>query len=158
MFTSYLTTCRRYHGPRVLAGCALALGVLAVLGGCQPGDTDPGAEVEMKTPKSAPDPTEEPASQRQLPKLLDLGATRCIPCKRMAPILDELREEYRGRMEVVLVDVWQNPDAAKPYGIEQIPTQIFFDASGKELARHTGFISKEEILKMWEELGVDLDK
>jgi hypothetical protein len=52
--------------------------------------------------------------------------------------------------------VWVNPDAGKPYGIEVIPTQIFFDSSGKELFRHIGFFSKDDILAKWKELGVDL--
>jgi thioredoxin 1 len=52
--------------------------------------------------------------------------------------------------------VWKNPDAAKQYGIEVIPTQIFYDATGKELFRHIGFFGKEDILAKWKELGVDL--
>ena len=96
------------------------------------------------------------APQAARPRLLDLGATKCIPCKMMAPILDELKEEYAGRMDVEFIDVWQNRDAAGQYGIESIPTQIFFDASGKELYRHQGFIAKDDILKKWQELGVDL--
>ncbi|HPC96388.1 MAG TPA: organomercurial lyase [Sedimentisphaerales bacterium] len=91
-----------------------------------------------------------------LPRLVDLGAGKCIPCKMMAPILEELKEEYAGRMEVVFIDVWENPDAAKPYGIQVIPTQIFYDAAGKEVFRHEGFFSKEDILAKWKELGVDL--
>ena len=93
-----------------------------------------------------------------LPKLVDLGAKACVPCKKMAPILDELTEEYKGVFDVVFIDVWkpENQAEAKKYGIKSIPTQIFFDASGKELGRHEGFIPKEEILKKWEELGVKL--
>ncbi len=94
--------------------------------------------------------------QAARPRLLDLGATKCIPCKMMAPILEELKEEYAGRMDVEFIDVWQDRDAADRYGIESIPTQIFFDASGKELYRHQGFIAKDDILKKWQELGVDL--
>ena len=60
-----------------------------------------------------------------LPRLVDLGAGKCIPCKKMAPILEELKKEYAGRMEVEFIDVWKNPDAGKAYGIEMIPTQIF---------------------------------
>ena len=97
-----------------------------------------------------------PAAVVRLPKLLDLGAGKCIPCKMMAPILEELKKEYAGRMEVVFIDVWQNPDAGKQYGIEVIPTQIFYDAEGKELFRHVGFFGKEDILGKWKELGVDL--
>jgi len=92
-----------------------------------------------------------------LPRLVDLGAGKCIPCKRMKPILEQLREEYKGRMEVVFIDVWEKPDEAKGYGISAIPTQIFYDASGKERARHEGFFSKEEILNQWKELGVTFD-
>lgn len=93
-----------------------------------------------------------------LPKLLDLGAKSCVPCKMMEPILDELREEYKGIMDVVFIDVWQaeNQQEAAKYGIRTIPTQIFFDESGKELWRHVGFISKEDILKKWKELGYHL--
>ena len=94
----------------------------------------------------------------KLPKLVDLGAGKCIPCKRMAPILEELKEEYAGKMNVEFIDVWLNPNAAKPYGIEVIPTQIFYDADGKEVFRHIGFFGKEEILGKWKELGVDLVK
>ena len=96
------------------------------------------------------------APQAARPRLLDLGATKCIPCKMMAPILEELKEEYAGRMDVDFIDVWQNRDAAGRYGIESIPTQIFFDAAGKELYRHQGFFAKDDILKKWNELGVDL--
>jgi thioredoxin 1 len=97
-----------------------------------------------------------PSESKSLPRLLDLGAGKCIPCKMMAPILEDLRKEYAGRMEVVFVDVWQNPDAGKAYNIEMIPTQIFFDADGKELFRHVGFFGKEDILAKWKELGVEL--
>ncbi len=92
----------------------------------------------------------------KLPKLLDLGATKCIPCKAMAPILEELKKEYAGKMTVEFIDVWQNEDAGKEYGVEMIPTQIFYNASGKELFRHTGFFGKEDILAKWKELGVAL--
>jgi thioredoxin 1 len=92
----------------------------------------------------------------KLPKLLDLGAGKCIPCKAMAPILEDLKKEYAGQLHVEFIDVWQNPDAAKQYGVEIIPLQIFYNADGKELFRHTGFFSKEDILGKWKEFGVNL--
>lgn len=92
----------------------------------------------------------------KLPKLLDLGATKCIPCKMMAPILEELKKEYAGKLKVEFIDVWENENAGKEYGVEMIPTQIFYDAAGKELFRHTGFFGKEDILAKWKELKVDL--
>jgi thioredoxin 1 len=91
-----------------------------------------------------------------LPRLVDLGASKCVPCKMMAPILDELKEQYKGRLEVVFLDVWENPNISKQYGIQMIPTQIFYDATGKERFRHEGFFSREDILAKWKELGVDL--
>jgi thioredoxin 1 len=97
-----------------------------------------------------------PMAAAKLPRLVDVGAGKCIPCKMMAPILEELKKEYAGRMNVEFIDVWENPDAGKPYGIEMIPTQIFFDAEGKELFRHVGFFAKEDILAKWKELAVDL--
>lgn len=90
----------------------------------------------------------------KLPRLIDLGATKCIPCKMMAPILEELKKEYAGRMQVEFIDVWKDEEAGRKYGVEMIPTQIFYDPAGKELFRHTGFFSKEDILAKWKELGV----
>jgi len=91
-----------------------------------------------------------------LPVLIDLGAGQCIPCKMMAPILEELKSEYESTLIVEFIDVWKKPDEATKYGIKLIPTQIFLDASGKELFRHEGFFSKEDILSKWKEFGVDL--
>ena len=91
-----------------------------------------------------------------LPRLVDLGAGKCIPCKMMAPILEELKKEYKGQMEVQFIDVWENRRAGDQYGIRSIPTQIFYDASGKERFRHEGFFSKEDILAKCKELGFSL--
>lgn len=90
------------------------------------------------------------------PQLIDLGANKCIPCKQMMPVLAALKTEYAGQLEVVFIDVWENRDAGKQYGIRLIPTQVFLDASGKELFRHEGFMGKKDIIAKWQELGVDL--
>ncbi len=87
---------------------------------------------------------------------MDLGAGKCIPCKAMAPILDQLRSDYAGRLDVMFIDVWQRPEEARAYGINMIPTQIFYGADGRELARHEGFIDREQILARWKALGVEL--
>jgi thiol-disulfide isomerase/thioredoxin len=93
-----------------------------------------------------------------LPRLLDLGAGKCIPCKAMAPILEELGQDYAGRMEVVFLDVWQDPEAGRTHGVEVIPTQIFLDGEGRELFRHQGFLSREDILGHWKRLGFNLEE
>jgi len=92
-----------------------------------------------------------------LPRLIDLGAGTCIPCKMMAPVLEELKENYSGIFDVEFIDIRENPDAGKKYGVRIIPTQIFYDASGKEFFRHEGFFSKEDILAKWKETGVELN-
>jgi len=106
---------------------------------------------------SASTSSNQEAARAARPRLLDLGAGTCVPCKMMAPILEELRETYKSKLEVVFIDVRQDNAAAKKYGISVIPTQIFYDASGKELFRHQGFFSREDILAKWKELGVELD-
>ncbi len=93
---------------------------------------------------------------KSLPRLVDLGAKKCIPCKQMVPVLEALTTEYAGRLDVVFIDVWENRAASKEYGIRLIPTQIFYDAAGKELFRHEGYWSKEAILAKFRELGVSL--
>ena len=93
---------------------------------------------------------------KPIPRLVDVGADKCIPCIMMAPILEELKKEYAGVLIVEFVDVWKNPDAGRRYGIRAIPTQIFYDTSGKELYRHMGFMSKGAILKTFKSLGIDL--
>lgn len=91
-----------------------------------------------------------------LPRIVDVGADKCIPCIMMAPTLEELKKEYMGVLIVEFVDVWKNPEGAKPYGVRGIPTQIFYDANGKELKRHPGFISKQGILDEFQKLGIPL--
>ncbi len=93
---------------------------------------------------------------KSLPKLLDLGADKCVPCKMMFPVLDELKAEHVGKLDVEFIDVWKNPTEARKYGVKIIPTQIFYDASGKELFRHEGFFSKEDILAKWKTFGIEL--
>ncbi len=86
--------------------------------------------------------------------MVDLGAKRCVPCKMMAPILSELEAEYAGRAAIIFIDVWVNPDAGKKFGIRAIPTQIFFDAEGKEVGRHEGFLDEASIVAELKKLGV----
>jgi len=97
------------------------------------------------------------AQTKALPRLVDLGAGKCIPCKAMKPILEELKANYAEAFKTEFIDVWENPDAGKQYGINLIPTQIFFGADGKELFRHEGFFAKADILAKWRELGVVAD-
>jgi thioredoxin len=111
----------------------------------------PAADASLSTAAET-----EMGADHPLPRLLDLGADKCVPCKMMAPILEELKTEFAGQFVVEFVDVWKNPDAAKPFNLNLIPTQIFFSADGTELFRHEGFFGREDILSKWQELGVEL--
>jgi len=135
-----------------LRNCLLAAMValqVMLLTAC--GNADSGAEEK----KAAAPPT---AVAAQLPRLVDLGADKCIPCIMMEPVLKDLKTEYAGRMQVEFIDVWKNREQAAQYGVQMIPTQIFYAASGKELFRRSGFIGKDDILAKWRELGYDFSK
>ncbi|HOI75512.1 MAG TPA: thioredoxin family protein [Syntrophales bacterium] len=86
--------------------------------------------------------------------MVDLGAATCIPCKMMAPILDRLEKRYRGKAAIVFVDLRYHRDASQHFGVKAIPTQIFYDRNGKEVARHLGFMSEEAIVAQLKAMGV----
>lgn len=88
------------------------------------------------------------------PTVADFGARTCIPCKKMAPILEELSRELKGKANVTFTDVWATTGLAQDYRVQMIPTQIFFDAKGKEVKRHMGFMSKPDILKELKAAGL----
>lgn len=95
-----------------------------------------------------------PVPVKDMVTMVDLGATSCIPCKMMAPIIEELAAEYRGKAAILFVDVWQNPDEAKKFKVSIIPTQIFFDRAGNEIYRHSGFLDKNTIVAQLAQMGV----
>jgi len=97
-------------------------------------------------------PTELPV--KGMVTMIDIGAKKCIPCKMMAPILEELEQEYKGRAAIVFIDVWENPAEGPKYRIRTMPTQIFYDNEGKEVYRHEGFFDKASIVAKLGQLGV----
>ena len=97
------------------------------------------------------------ATATGLPRLVDLGSTTCVPCKEMAPILEELKTEYKGKVSVEFIDVTKNVAAADDYKINVIPTQIFIDKDGKEVFRHEGFYPKADIVAQFATMGIKTD-
>jgi len=87
--------------------------------------------------------------------MIDLGAKKCIPCKMMAPILEKMEKNYKGKAAIIFIDVWKNRDQAGRFGIRSIPTQIFFDQQGKEVYRHVGFMSEKAIVNQLKKMGVE---
>ena len=66
-------------------------------------------------------------------------------------------KEYAGRLQIEFIDVWKDTSAAEKHGVQAIPTQIFYDAGGKEFFRHTGFYSKDQILAAFRDKGISLE-
>ena len=88
------------------------------------------------------------------PTLAEFGWRECIPCKEMRPILEELDQEYKSKLNVVIVEIPFHEDLAEKYGIRVMPVQIIFDSKGKEVARHAGFLPKEAIVGQLERMGI----
>jgi thioredoxin 1 len=102
----------------------------------------------------------EPGTPPEVPvkdmvTMVDLGAKSCIPCKMMAPIMEKLDKDYKGKAAILFIDVWKDPDQAKRFGILTIPTQIFYDKQGKEVLRHSGFMSEEAIVVQLKKMGIN---
>lgn len=132
----------------------LLLALVVVIVGC--GGSDEDADTgEMAVAKSG---AAGESPNAGLPILLDLGSDSCVPCKAMAPILDEMRETFAGQLVVRFIDVRKDLDAAREHDVRIIPTQIFLDEHGNELFRHQGFYSREDMLAKWVELGYELSE
>lgn len=87
---------------------------------------------------------------------VELGSVRCIPCKKMQPVMKAIEKEYGDQVKVVFHDVWtsEGKPYVKKYKIRIIPTQVFLDKDGKEYFRHEGFFPKEELVKILKRKGV----
>ncbi len=109
------------------------------------------AHAELPSAKEA---TISQALSSGKPTVIDLGARTCIPCKKMAPILESLSNEYKGKAGVLFIDVHEDQAAAQKFKVQMIPTQIFFNAQGKEVKRHIGFMDKADIVKELKAAGL----
>jgi thioredoxin 1 len=96
-----------------------------------------------------------PVPSKGMVTLVDVGAKSCIPCKMMDPILQKMDKRYEGKAAVVFIDVRYHQEEARRFQINGIPTQIFFDKTGKEIYRHTGFMSEAAIVEQFRKMGVD---
>ncbi|OGC43407.1 hypothetical protein A2Y85_07640 [candidate division WOR-3 bacterium RBG_13_43_14] len=89
------------------------------------------------------------------PVVADFGRGTCVPCKMMEPLLKELQQEFAGKAAILILDVGEYATLSRQYGVRMIPTQIFFDSNGKELHRHEGFMSKENLIAQLKKMGVE---
>ena len=92
------------------------------------------------------------------PVMVDFGLETCIPCKMMIPVMEELKTKYPQDLKTIFVQVQEQQEKTKEFGIRTIPTQIFFDATGKQIELHVGFISTEDILATFKKYDINLTK
>lgn len=81
---------------------------------------------------------------------MDFWAEWCGPCKMLAPILDQIADDYKGRLQIAKLDVEESQSIAMQFGVRSIPTLILFKAGVVE-AQHVGMLSKEQLTKLLDE-------
>ena len=141
----------------------ILLFLLLVITGCQEKREETPKVTQLTLPKVAQVKPKVSSAQtviKPVPKIkvtfVELGSVKCIPCKMMQPIMDEIAEEYKGQVKVVFYDVWTEAGQpyAKKYRVRSIPTQVFLDEKGEEFYRHVGFLPKDELVKVLKLKGV----
>jgi thioredoxin 1 len=88
------------------------------------------------------------ALQQHKPTVAEFGSGKCAGCREMKTVLEALARDHGAEVNIVTVDALANRDYLSTYQIQAFPTQIFFDADGREIGRHLGVISAEDILKL----------
>jgi thioredoxin 1 len=86
--------------------------------------------------------------------MLELGSVGCIPCEQMKPVMQKLRDTYKGKLDVIFIDVREDHKTGNQFGVHMIPTQVFLDKTGKEFHRHIGFYAYDEIAPVLKKAGI----
>jgi len=116
----------------------LAVAMLLGLGACNtkpPLATSPGVALVQQAAASG------------RPTIAEFGAKTCASCREMKVILDKVAQRSAGEANVLIIDISEDWQASQEYGIQMMPTQVFFDVNGKEIARHIGKLSEAEVLE-----------
>ena len=126
-------------------------GLLTYSFACSGQDTDT-LKVEID-PKRNKDTTD---TLKPMITFVELGSVRCIPCRKMQPVMRSIEEKYGEQIKVIFYDVWESDQRkyGEQYNIRLIPTQVFLDRDGQEIFRHEGFIPEESIDKFLKEQGL----
>lgn len=90
----------------------------------------------------------------KMPILLELSSPTCAPCRKMYPIIKEIKEEFKDKVDTHIVDLTKNPEFGDKYKVSVVPTQIFLDKHGKVFFRHEGILTKQEIINILNKMGV----
>lgn len=119
----------------LLRTAAVAL-IAAGAGGC--GDTTAAQPPAVKQVESA--------RQSGMPTVVEFGSEACVSCRTMQRVMAGVARRAEGRAQVLVVDVLKQEGLIGAYRIKVMPTQVFFDASGRETGRHMGVLSEAEVL------------
>lgn len=187
---SVVTEERKKRKKGILIKVAVpALIVLVVLGiyifkKAEDGKINSSAQAEENSEESIPLEISsvdlEEIKSYGVPFVIDFGSDSCIPCKEMAPVLETLHEEFKGKAIVHFVDVWKNQTAATDFPVSVIPTQVFYNTDGtpfvpsEELSQeieftlyssktnnehlftvHQGGVTEDQMRKIFAEMGVE---
>jgi thioredoxin 1 len=98
------------------------------------------------------DTFQEVVVDSDVPVLVDFWATWCAPCRVIAPVIEELAEEFQGRAKLVKLDVDNNPRVAMDYGIRSIPTLLFFK-DGRPVDQLIGVVPKRTLTERLDALA-----
>jgi thioredoxin 1 len=139
--------------------CLTLLFFLSITSGCSRNEKKAAGTETKKTSVQQVEKVKQETPQETNIKVtfIELGSVKCIPCKMMKPIIEEIEKEYGDQVKVIFYDVWtpEGKPYSQKYRIRAIPTQVFLDKDGNEYYRHTGFFPKDELIKVLKTKGVE---
>lgn len=99
---------------------------------------------------------EDESAGRPLVTFIELGSVKCVPCKKMQPVMASIEQKYAQDLAIVFYDIWQEDQKhfAQEYNVRLIPTQVFLDSNGVEIMRHEGFFPEDQIEDFLATLGL----
>ena len=89
-------------------------------------------------------------------KFLEIGSDKCIPCKQMKVVTENIVKKYGDELAFQYIDIYENKDVADDYKVQLIPTQIFYNQSGVEIFRHVGYFPEEKIDSLLQANGLKM--
>lgn len=129
---------------RAAMGVAAVAAILLLGAGCSE-PPRPHAPASMPSDGAAPDAFALSVGQGR-PTVIEFGASACASCRDMKVVLADLRKSHGTQIGIAEIDLIQQRDAIREYRIHVMPTQVFFDAQGREIGRHIGVIDGAGIL------------
>ena len=141
---------------RRLVKSLIAIVSIAMVASASAGQDETSGTATVHFPETITTPTLEAhhPQKQKLWTLKEFGSNRCIPCRKMKPLLVEITNEYKGVLKVEILEIKDHLEEAKKYGITLIPTQVLLDPKGNVQWKHVGFIPKEDVESVLHEKGI----